>query len=73
MPIRSNIDFIESIEISDALFLYLKNNNMIMYSTDMAYLYNLSNKDRYDKYYQTRAFKHIKDKEKILSKQRNGC
>jgi len=69
---RKNIsDFIESIDIDEELLEYIKINNMIEYSTDMAFLYNLSDKNGYDRIYQTRAFKHV-EKSKILSKQRRG-
>ena len=70
---RSKVnDYIESIEIDKELFLYMRQNNMIMNSTDMAYLYDLPIKDGYDRMYQKRAFKHQKDKRKILTKQKRG-
>lgn len=65
-------DYIEIVDIDENLLNYMRLNNMIMYSTDMAYLYNLPNKDGYDRYHQKRAFKHVKDKTKVLMKQRRG-
>jgi len=70
---RSKVnDYIESVDIDENLLNYMRLNNMIMYSTDMAYLYNLPNKDGYDRLYQKRAFKHVKDKSKVLMKQKRG-
>lgn len=70
---RSKVyDYVEKIDIDDNLFNYMRENNMIMYSTDMAYLYNLKDKSGFDRMYQKRAFKHEKDKTKVLMKQRRG-
>jgi len=70
---RCKVDnYIESVDIDDELLEFMRDNNMIMYSTDMAYLYNLPDKDAYDRLYQKRAFKHVKDKTKVLMKQRRG-
>ena len=65
-------DYIESVDIDECLLAYMRHHNMIMFSTDMAYLYNLPDKDGYDRLYQKRAFKHVKDKSKVLMKQRRG-
>ena len=40
---------IREYNISDDLFDYLREHNMIMYSTDMAYLYGFKNKSGYDR------------------------
>ena len=72
IPKRGCYDYIERVSINEELLVYMKKNNMIMYSTDVAYLYDLPNKDGYDIFYQKRAFKHVKDKSKILIKQKNG-
>lgn len=69
---RKRFDYIESIKIDNDLLDYMKDNKMIMYSTDMGYLYNLPDKDGYDRIYQRRAFKHKKDKTKVLIKQKRG-
>ncbi len=58
--------------IDDELLEYLIKNKMIDYSTDMAYLYGLDADYAYDREYQTRAFKWVKKKSKILTKQKRG-
>lgn len=58
--------------IDDELLAYLIKNKMIDYSTDMAYLYGLDSDYAYDRQYQTRAFKWVKKKSKILTKQKRG-
>lgn len=66
-------ELIKDYIIDDELFKYLKNNNMIFYSTDMAYLYNFIDKDGYDKKRKNgRAFKHARKKGNILEKWKNG-
>lgn len=72
IPRNKRNNYIESVEIEENLLNYMRLNNMIKFSTDMAYLYNLPDKDGYDRLYQSRAFKHTKDKSKILMKQRRG-
>ena len=72
IPRNKANDYIESVDIDNDLLNYMRMRNMIMYSTDMAYLYNLPSKDGYDRLYQKRAFKHVKDKSKVLMKQRRG-
>ena len=61
--------------IDDELFSYLKQNGMIRYSTDMAYLYGFSDKNGYDhrKNYGVKSpFKWAKKKGPILVKQKEG-
>lgn len=58
--------------IDPELFMYMKDNNMIMYSVEMAYLYDFVNKDGFDLFHKTTAFKRVKDKSKILEKQKKG-
>ena len=69
---RSSIELIESYFIEPELLEYLIKNHRIMYSTDMAYLYDFDKNYAYDFYDQSRAFKRVKDKEKILVKQKQG-
>ena len=52
--------------------MYMKDNNMIMYSVEMAYLYDFVNKDGFDLSHKTTVFKRVKDKSKILEKQKKG-
>lgn len=61
-------------DIDDQLFLYLKENKMISYSTDMAYLYGFIDKDGFDKkrYGVGSPYKWAKKKGSILVKQKNG-
>ena len=65
---------IESYDINENLFAYLKQNGMIIYSTDMAYLYGFSDTDGYDKkgYNVGSPYKWAKKKGPILVKQRKG-
>lgn len=67
---------IESYDIDEELFIYLKENGMIRYSTDMAYLYDFEDKYGYDsdpKHYGVGSpYKWAKKKGPILVKQRNG-
>ena len=59
--------------IEPYVYEYLKENNMIMYSHDMAVLYNLDSEHAFDRCYKQNAFKkHRKDKTKILAKQKRG-
>lgn len=71
-PLQTNIGLIKEIEIDDELFDYMKSKNMLYYSTEMAYLYDLKDKDGYDSYYKKNVFKRVHNKAKILSKQRVG-
>ena len=72
VPVGNSLGLICSFEFDENVFEYLKDNHMIIYSTDMAYFYNLPDKAGYDIDFQKRAFKHVRDKEKILLKQKHG-
>jgi hypothetical protein len=64
---------ISRVSIDDDLFDYLRMHNMIMYSTDMAYLYGFKNKRGYDREVKEgHPFKHAEKKGPILVKQRKG-
>ena len=69
-------ELISNYDIDDELFDYLKQNRMIRYSTDMAYLYGFSDKNGYDsepKYSGVGSpYKWAKKKGPILVKQRKG-
>ena len=69
-----NQDLIGYYKIDNELFNYLKENYMIRYSVDMAYLYNFEDKDGFDKgqSYSTSPYKHARFKGPILAKQREG-
>lgn len=59
--------------IEDYLFVYLKERNMITYSTDMAWLYDFYDKKGYDYVYKEKnSFKRALKKGPILVKQRSG-
>ena len=60
--------------IDDDLFEFLEERNMIMYSTDMAYLYDFQNKKVYDSCNgkEKRPFKKAMKKGPILVKWKNG-
>lgn len=58
--------------IDAELYEYLINKRMLMYSTDMAILYGFDPQYAHDAHYQTRAFKHVKDKSRRLAKQKHG-
>ena len=63
-------------DIDSDLFEYLKQNGMIMYSNDMAYLYNFEDKNGYDSDPRHDGvgspYKWAKKKGPILVKQRRG-
>lgn len=63
-------------DIEDELFVYLKENSMIKYSNDMAYLYGFNDKCGYDSeprhYGVGSPYKWAKKKGPILVKQRKG-
>ena len=61
---------IENYEINEDLFNHLKENEMIKYSTDMAYLYGFSDTNGYDK--NKRAYKRAEKKGPVLVKQKKG-
>lgn len=67
---------IENYDIDEDLFAYLKENGMIRYSTDMAYLYGFEDKCGYDSdprhYGVGSPYKWAKKKGPILVKQRKG-
>ena len=65
---------IETYDIDDNLFQYLKQRGMIKYSTDMAYLYDFSDKKGYDysEFGVRSPYKWAKKKGPILTKQRQG-
>lgn len=64
--------FIKEIIIPEELEDFMVENNMLCYSTDMAYFYDLKNKSAaFDYQYNKRAFKHTKGT-KILVKQKQG-
>lgn len=64
---------IRDYDIDSDIFDYLKERNMIMYSTDMAYLYGFENKKGYDRNRQKgRPYKWAEKKGPVLVKQRKG-
>lgn len=64
---------IREYSIDDDLFDYLKANSMIVYSTDMAYLYGFKNKCGYDSdFKESHPFKRAEKKGPILVKQKKG-
>ena len=69
-------ELIGNYDINEELFDYLKQNNMILYSTDMSYLYGFSDKNGYDSnkgfYSVGSPYKWAKKKGPILVKQRKG-
>lgn len=69
-----NIDgLIKAYNIDDDLFAYLKDHNMIRYSTDMAYLYGFKNTDGYDREFKEgHPYKWAAKKGPILVRQRKG-
>lgn len=71
-----NSQLIGNYDIDEDLFKYLKQNEMIIYSNDMAYLYGFEDKQGYDsdpRYYGVGSpYKRAKKKGPILVKQRKG-
>lgn len=69
-------ELIGNYDIDEELFDYLKQNGMIRYSNDMAYLYGFSDTNGYDsdpRYYGVGSpYKWAKKKGPILVKQRKG-
>ena len=63
---------IKSYNISNELLEYLIRERIVRYSTDMAYFYGFDPEYAYDREYQTRAFKYVKDDKKRLVKQKQG-
>lgn len=74
-PVGRIDGLIRDFDIDEVLFNYLKDEHMIMYSTDMAYLYNFVDKDGYDKKWRVgkgKEFKHARKKGEILTKWKKG-
>ena len=73
---NENSDLIQNYDIDEELFDYLKQEDMIRYSTDMAYLYGFSDTRGYDSdprhYGVGSPYKWAKKKGPILVKQRKG-
>lgn len=73
---QSPMELIGKYNIDEDLFYYLDQKEMIRYSTDMAYLYDLPDKSAYDqgrnKYGVGSPYKWAKKKGHILVKQRKG-
>ena len=71
-----NFQLISNYNIDKDLFIYLKQNRMIRYSQDMAYLYEFEDKNGYDSnpnyYGVSRPYKRAKKKGPILVKQKKG-
>lgn len=69
-----NIDgLIKDYNIDDGLFDYLREHNMIMYSTNMAYLYSFKDKSGYDREFKEgHPFKWAEKRGPILVKQKKG-
>ena len=74
MPVRAekSAELIKTYDIDEELFKYLKAKKMIFYSTDMAHLYGFEDKNGYDSEFNKTPFKRVKDKTKILTKQKQG-
>ena len=71
-PLKDSDKLIKNFEINEDLFKYLKENYMIRYSTEMAYLYEFKDKRGFDAKYKGHPFKWAEKKGPILVKQRNG-
>lgn len=71
---KNSLDLIGRYDIDEELFAYLKENDMIRYSSDMAHLYGFSDKDGYDKerYGVSNPYKRAKRKGPILVNQKKG-
>ena len=73
---NDNSQLIGDYDIDEDIFMYLEENKMIRYSTDMAYLYGFENKKGYDSaprhYGVGSPYKWAKKKGPILVKQRKG-
>ena len=63
---------IKDFDINEELFEYLKGNNMISYSTDMAYLYGFRDKNGFDVADKGHPYKWAEKKGPILVKQKRG-
>ena len=71
-PIGDKGKLIKNFEINEDLFKHLKDNYMIRYSTEVAYLYGFKDKEGVDKRSKGHPFKWAEKKGPILVKQRNG-
>ena len=73
---KNSLELIGNYDIDEELFYYLKQNKMIRYSNDMAYLYGFSDTKGYDsnpKHYGVGSpYKWAKKKGPILVKQKKG-
>lgn len=70
---KQQIELIQNYIIEPSVFEYLVENKMIIYSHDMALLYNFDTKYAYDNHLKSNAFKRQRrDKTKILIKQKQG-
>lgn len=69
---RRKREYIEKVTIDDELLRELVAKRKIYYSTDMAYLYGFDPELAYDRRESSRAFKHVKDPNKILALQKQG-
>lgn len=66
-------ELVKEFKIDDNLFDFLKENELITYSTDMAYLYNFKDKEGFDiKRKGGRPFKWAEKKGPVLTKQKQG-
>ena len=74
MPVKAGYTkgLIKTYDIDELLFKYLKLKGMLFYSTDMAHLYGFENKEGFDAEFNKTPFKRVKNKEKILIKQKQG-
>ena len=69
---KSKRFLIKEYRISENLLDYMVDEKIAKYSTDCAGLYDFKVEKAYDQKYQTRAFKHIKDKSKQMLKAKQG-
>ena len=74
MPIKAGYQegLIKTYDIDNELFKYMKLKGMLFYSTDMAHLYGFEDKKGFDAEFNKTPFKRVKDKRKILAKQKQG-
>lgn len=74
MPIKVGYQagLIKTYDIDKQLFKYMRLKGMLYYSTDMAYLYDFDDKKGFDAEFNKTPFKRVKDKNKILRKQKQG-
>ena len=65
-------ELIKEYIIDENVFRLLRDNNMILFSTDMAFLYDLPDKEGYDAIFNRRPYKWAEKRGPILAKQKNG-